>query len=82
VHRVEKGLAPACVVTCPVAALHFGDLDNPTSVPSRVLAKKPSSRLLEELGTAPRVYYVGKRPSIETARQIETVPPQARREGS
>lgn len=81
VHRVEKGLAPACVVTCPVSALQFGDLDNPNSTPSRTLAKKPASRLLEELGTEPRVYYVGKQPSTEKARQIEPVPPQAQREG-
>ena len=74
VQRVEKGLTPACVAACPVFALHFGDLDDPNSIVSRLLAKKPASRLLEELGTEPRVYYVGQRPLAERAKQIETVP--------
>jgi molybdopterin-containing oxidoreductase family iron-sulfur binding subunit len=73
VHRVEKGLMPACVTTCPTFALHFGDLDDPHSEISRLLAVKSSFRLLEELGTEPSVYYVGKAPSLERARQIETV---------
>jgi molybdopterin-containing oxidoreductase family iron-sulfur binding subunit len=73
VHRVEKGLMPACVTTCPVFALHFGDFDDPNSNVSRLLAGKSSFRLLEELGTEPSVYYIGKAPSLETARQIETV---------
>ncbi len=59
VHRVERGLLPACVANCPVRALHFGDLDDPDSEGSRLLGQKRSFRLLEELGTEPRVYYVG-----------------------
>lgn len=60
VHRVDKGLEPACVANCPVFALNFGDLDDPDSDVSKLLAKKPSFRLKEELGTGPNVYYVGK----------------------
>ncbi len=58
VHRVEKGLLPACVANCPVNTLHFGDLDDPNSEVSRLLGEKRSFRLLEELGTSPRVYYL------------------------
>lgn len=59
VHRVEKGLLPACVATCPVHALHFGDLDDPDSEISQLLKKGNAWRLQEELGTEPRVYYLG-----------------------
>ena len=73
VHRVEQGLLPACVTTCPTSALHFGDLHDPNSDVSRLLAAKSSYRLREELGTEPSVYYVGRAPSLGAGRQIERV---------
>ncbi|MFQ5909822.1 MAG: 4Fe-4S dicluster domain-containing protein [Thermoplasmata archaeon] len=69
VHRVEKGLEPACVQNCPVGALLFGDLDDPESTVSKRLAEKPSFRLLEHLGTEPRVFYVGEPAMGEDARE-------------
>lgn len=72
VHRVERGLQPACVANCPAFALHFGDLDDPNSTVARLLASKPSFRLLEDTGTQPRVYYVGGNPPGPEARQIES----------
>lgn len=60
VHRVEKGLDPACVANCPAFALIFGDLDDPKSKAFTILARERSVRLLEELGTEPRVFYVGQ----------------------
>ena len=74
VHKVEKGIDPACVANCPVQALHFGDFGDPNSGVSKLLAQKPSHRLLEELGTEPKVYYLGKKPTTEKARQIEEIP--------
>jgi molybdopterin-containing oxidoreductase family iron-sulfur binding subunit len=68
---VEKGLKPACVVTCPVFALQFGDLDDPASPVSALLRKKRSFRLREDFGTEPRVHYVGKARASTGARQIE-----------
>ena len=62
VHRVAKGLLPACVANCPVNTLHFGDLDDPNSEVSKLLGQKRWFRLLEETGTEPRVYYLGKPP--------------------
>ena len=62
VHRVEKGLKPACVENCPVTALYFGDIDDENSDVSKLLARKKSFRLLEEMDTEPRVYYVGGTP--------------------
>ncbi len=73
VHRVEKGLLPACVNTCPTFALRFGDLDDPKSEVSRLLQIKRHFRLLEEVGTRPRVFYVGGNPPGAGARQIEEV---------
>ena len=37
----------------------FGDLDDPNSDVSKVIAEKEHFRLQEELGTSPRVYYLG-----------------------
>ena len=68
VHRVDKGLLPACVANCPVSALVFGDLDDPKSDVSKRLRQKDSFRLLEEIGTQPRVYYVGRPPPKENSR--------------
>lgn len=73
VHRVEKGLEPACVANCPVHALRFGDLDDPNSEVSKFLGDKKSFRLLEEIGTEPRVYYVGSPPPLGEARLIDIV---------
>ena len=73
VQRVERGLQPACVANCPLFALHFGDLDDPNSTVSQLLRRKPSFRLLEDLGTEPRVYYVGGHPPSSESHQIEEV---------
>ncbi|MBI2324235.1 MAG: 4Fe-4S dicluster domain-containing protein [Chloroflexi bacterium] len=73
VQRVEAGRLPACVTSCPVQALVFGDLDDPKSAASQRLESKRSFRLLEELGTRPRVHYVGGRPPTAESRQIEAV---------
>jgi molybdopterin-containing oxidoreductase family iron-sulfur binding subunit len=64
VHRVERGLKPACVTTCPVSALHFGDISDPNSEVSRLLARRRWFRLLEERGTSPSVYYIGGAPPM------------------
>ena len=73
VHRVEKGLLPACVANCPAFALYFGDLDDPESTVSKLLKEKKSFRLEEEFNTQPRVHYVGApQPSTEV-RQMDTV---------
>ncbi len=57
-HRIEKGLIPFCVETCPSVARFFGDLEDPDSNVSRLLNDNPAMVLQEELGTKPRVYYI------------------------
>ncbi|MBI2851113.1 MAG: 4Fe-4S dicluster domain-containing protein [Chloroflexi bacterium] len=73
VHRVEKGLLPACVANCPVEALSFGDLNDPESKVSKLLAQKPSFRLAEDIGTEPRVHYVGASPLKLEATQLNAI---------
>jgi molybdopterin-containing oxidoreductase family iron-sulfur binding subunit len=77
VHRVEKGLLPACVSTCPVTALVFGDRDDPDSAIGRMLRERPYFRLLEQAGTEPSVFYFGGSPPGEDDREIERVKARA-----
>jgi len=55
---VDRNATPACVNACPVGARTFGDMNDPESPIRKLLAKHPSFRLREELGTGPRVYYL------------------------
>jgi Fe-S-cluster-containing dehydrogenase component len=55
---IDDVATPACVVICPVGARLFGDLNDPNSTVSQALSETPSYRLLEALGTGPRVYYL------------------------
>jgi len=68
--RIDRGLAlgltpgvdavatPACVVACPVGARTFGDLNDAASDVSKLLSNSVSFCLREDLGTAPRIYYL------------------------
>jgi phenylacetyl-CoA:acceptor oxidoreductase subunit 1 len=68
--RIDKGLknglrpgldreaTPACVITCPTQARHFGDLDDPNSEVSRLIKERRGLQLHPEYGTDPSVYYL------------------------
>ncbi|MDP3731644.1 MAG: 4Fe-4S dicluster domain-containing protein [Candidatus Omnitrophota bacterium] len=60
IHRVKKGLKPACVESCVGKTLHFGDLNDPNSEVYKLLHQHNRSymRLKEELGNEPSVYYL------------------------
>jgi Fe-S-cluster-containing dehydrogenase component len=70
IHRIDAGLkrglmpgrdreaTPACVNICPVQARTFGDLNDPNSVISQLIAANPVFRLREDLGTEASVYYI------------------------
>ncbi len=70
VERIDAGIAkgqtpgvdpeatPACVNACIAQALAFGDLDDPASNVSQLLAENQHFRMHEELGTGPGFYYL------------------------
>ncbi|MCB9687293.1 MAG: polysulfide reductase NrfD [Alphaproteobacteria bacterium] len=58
VHRVDVGLEPACVVVCPEHAIIAGDLDDPNSEISRMVAKHDVTVRKPEQGTAPKLFYI------------------------
>lgn len=57
-HRLAKGLQPACIELCPGRARFWGDLNDPDSEVSQLIATRGYKRLLEDRGTEPNVYYL------------------------
>lgn len=58
VHRLDQGLDPACVQTCPTGALSSGDLNDPDSEISRLLRQRAHFQPRAECGTDPSLYYL------------------------
>ena len=73
VDRIDDGLAkglrpgvdpeatPACVNACITQTLTFGDLDDPASNVSQLIAGNEHFRMHDELGTGPGFYYLWDR---------------------
>jgi molybdopterin-containing oxidoreductase family iron-sulfur binding subunit len=61
VQRVDIGLDPACVGSCPARARFFGDLNDPKSQVSKLIAERSGYQLLPEMGTDPSVYFLPPR---------------------
>ena len=56
--RVERGEVPACMDLCPARARFWGDLDDPESEISQILATRAYEQLKAEAGTEPNVYFL------------------------
>jgi hypothetical protein len=61
-HRVEKGLEPACVIVCPETAIIAGDLHDPKSKISQMVAAGETLLRRTEQNTGPNVHYKGALP--------------------
>jgi molybdopterin-containing oxidoreductase family iron-sulfur binding subunit len=56
----DGDVTPACVQSCPTKAMFFGNISDPASEVARLSKSNRASRLLEDLGTKPRVIYLEK----------------------
>ena len=58
-HRLEVGLEPSCQIVCPTEAIKIGDLDDPNSEISRIIARDDVAVRAPEQNTKPKVFYRG-----------------------
>lgn len=78
-HMAREGKLPACVTSCPMNAIWFGDAnedavtryDGTTTKLSQLLEDGAAYRFMEDLGTEPRVYYLPPTNRIYDAKEIK-----------
>ena len=63
---------PACVRACPTGARHFGDLGDPASPVSRLVAERGGVDLMPELGYRPVNKYLPPRARSNGAAEVES----------
>lgn len=57
-HRIVRGEEPECIGACLGRARFWGDLNDPDSEVSRLIASREYKQLLPDEGTKPSVYYL------------------------
>ena len=68
---------PACVSTCPAGARHYGDLGDPTSEVSLLVAARGGYDLMPEMGYRPTNKYLPPRPRQAAAVDALPAPAEA-----
>ena len=71
----EAERQPACVLACPTRARHFGDLGDPDSAVSRLVAERGGGDLLPGLGYRPTNKYLPPREPIDLVQLAQPEPP-------
>lgn len=66
----EDQYQTACTEACPGGAITFGDLDNPEHKVYKLKDAPGTFRLLEKLGTNPKVYYTTTRDWVQKAADV------------
>ena len=69
-----RSRVPACVSTCPVGARHFGDLGDPQSEVSLLVAAREGYELMPEQGCRPVNRYLPPRPKRKPERAAAVAP--------
>ena len=57
-HRVDVGLEPACVNVCPEHAIISGDMEDPTTEISKLIARSKVTTRRPEKGAKPKLFYI------------------------
>ena len=70
----EAERQPACVRTCPTGARHFGDLADPESAVSRLVASRDGRAPMADLGYQPTNRYLPPRQGADAAADVALSP--------
>ncbi len=57
-HRLDAAMLPVCATTCIGRATYFGDANDPQALVTQLIGSMHVTRLKEEMGTEPKVYYL------------------------
>jgi Fe-S-cluster-containing dehydrogenase component/formate-dependent nitrite reductase membrane component NrfD len=71
-HRIETKQRPACEVVCPAEAIISGDLDDPESRISTIVATHKVTARKTQKGTRPKLYYVGVEDDLLQPTKMDT----------
>lgn len=63
---VDPSVTPACSSSCIAQAIHFGDLADPKSNVSELLAENHTSHMHAGLGTDPQIHYLVETPAVSS----------------